>query len=189
MHAIRVASAALLTATVLTLTVPPASANVTRDDTNNNITSFGFRVTPSTVAAGGQVTLSVDGCEGDTKVTSGIFDDAHIPKGQSSTTAQVFWEAKPGAMYEVTFDCKGETGKTDLTIATGRPDGNNHQNQNPDQHQYPNQNPVHKGVKAGVGGSLGGLDLHEIALGGALIVGTLATAYYKTRRRTGEDGS
>ncbi|MFE0177313.1 hypothetical protein ACFWZ2_33895 [Streptomyces sp. NPDC059002] len=173
MRAIRVASAALLTATALTLTAPTASAAVAGDDTNNNITSFGFRVTPSTIAAGGQVTLSVDSCDGDTKVTSGVFDDAHIPKGQSSTTASVFWDAKPGAMYEVTFDCKGETGKTDLTIATGRPDNGT----------------VHKGVKAGIGGSLGGLDLHEIALGSALILGALGTAYYKTRRRTGEDNS
>ncbi|MGV9882194.1 hypothetical protein [Streptomyces sp. NPDC003006] len=183
MHAIRVASAALLTATVLTLTIPPASAAVTGDDTNNNITSFGFRVTPSTIAAGGQVTLSVEGCDGDAKVTSGVFDDAHIPKGQSSATAKVFWDAKPGAMYEVTFTCDGETGKTDLTIATGRPDNNSHQNQNP------NPNPVHKGVKAGIGGSLGGFDLHEIALGGALVVGGLGAAYYKARRRTGEDNS
>lgn len=182
MHAIRVASAALLTATVLTLTIPPASAAVTGDENNNNITSFGFRVTPSTIAAGGQVTLSVDGCEGDTKVTSGIFDDAHIPKGQTSTTAHVFWDAKPGAMYEVTFDCKGEIGKTDLTIATGRPDNNGHQNPN-------QQNPAHKGVKAGVGGSFGGLDLHEVALGGALILGAVGTAYYKARRRTGESNS
>ncbi|MET9551008.1 MULTISPECIES: hypothetical protein [unclassified Streptomyces] len=187
MHAIRVASAALLTATVLTLTIPPASAAVTGDENNNNITSFGFRVTPSTIAAGGQVTLSVDGCEGDTKVTSGIFDDAHIPKGQTSTTAHVFWDAKPGAMYEVTFDCKGEIGKTDLTIATGRPDNNGHQN--PDQRNPNQQNPVHKGVKAGVGGSFGGLDLHEIALGGALILGAVGTAYYKARRRTGESNS
>ncbi|ATL32436.1 hypothetical protein [Streptomyces formicae] len=173
MRAIRVASAALLTATALTLTAPTATAAVAGDDTNNNITSFGFRVTPSTIAAGGQVTLSVDSCDGDTKVTSGIFDDATIPKGQQSTTASVFWDAKPGAMYEVTFDCKGETGKTDLTIATGRPDNGT----------------THKGVKAGIGGSLGGLDLHEIALGSALILGALGTAYYKTRRRTGEDNS
>ncbi len=185
MHAIRVASAALLTATVLTLTIPPASAAVTGDDTNNNITSFGFRVTPSTIAAGGQVTLSVDGCDGDAKVTSGIFDDAHIPKGQTSTTAQVFWEAKPGAMYEVTFACKGETGKADLTIATGRPDDNGRHDPNQDHRQ----NQVHKGVKAGVGGSLGGLDLHEIAIGSALILGTLGVAYRRTRRRTGEDGT
>ncbi|WP_369217382.1 hypothetical protein [Streptomyces flavofungini] len=182
MRAIRVASAALLTASVLTLTVPPASATVTNDE-NNGITSFGFRVTPSTIAAGGQVTLGVDSCDGDTKVTSGIFDDAHIPKGQSSTTAQVFWDAKPGAMYEVTFDCKGETGKTDLTIATGR-DGDHSR---PDQHRP--EHSTHKGVKAGTGGSLGGLDAHEIALGGALILGTIGTAYYKARRRTGDDNA
>ncbi|MGW7084140.1 hypothetical protein ACWGH2_11685 [Streptomyces sp. NPDC054871] len=185
MRAIRVASAALLAATTLTLTATTASTAVADEtDTNNNITSFGFRVTPSTIAAGGQVMLSVDGCEGDTKVTSGVFDDAHIPKGQNSVAAMVFQDAKPGAMYEVTFDCKGETGTTDLTIATGRP---THQPTHQPTH-HPTA-PVRHGVKAGVGGSLGGFDLHEIALGGALIVGTLGTAYYWTRRRTGDGNS
>ncbi|MGW6024186.1 hypothetical protein [Streptomyces sp. NPDC055099] len=178
MRAIRVASAALLAATTLTLGAATASTAVADEGDNpNNITSFGFRVTPSTIAAGGQVQLSVDGCEGDTKVTSGVFDDAHIPKGQNSVAAMVFPDAKPGAMYEVTFDCKGETGTTDLTIATGRP--THHPTSHP-------TGPVHHGVKAGVGGSFGGFDLHEIALGGALIVGTLGTAYHWTRRRTGD---
>lgn len=185
MRAIRVASATLLAATALTLTATTASAAVADDtDTNNNITSFGFRVTPSTIAAGGQVTLSVDGCKGNTTVTSGVFDDAHIPKGQNSVSAMVFPDAKPGAMYEVTFKCKGETGTTDLTIATGRP---THQPTHQPTHHA--TTPVHRGVKAGVGGSFGGLDLHEIALGGALIVGTLGTAYYRTRRRTGDGDS
>ncbi|MGW7069343.1 hypothetical protein ACWGII_14715 [Streptomyces sp. NPDC054855] len=178
MRAIRVASAALLAATTLTLgaaTAAPAVAD--EGDGGNNITSFGFRVTPSTIAAGGQVQLSVDGCEGDAKVTSGVFDDAHIPKGQNSVAAMVFPDAKPGAIYEVTFDCKGETGTTDLTIATGRP--THHPTSHP-------TGPVHHGVKAGAGGSFGGLDLHEIALGGALILGTLGTAYHWTRRRTGD---
>ncbi|MEV0113745.1 hypothetical protein AB0H77_10935 [Streptomyces sp. NPDC050844] len=179
MRAIRVASAALLAATALTLTAPTAAV-ADDGDTKNNITSFGFRVTPSTIAAGGQVTLSVDSCQGDTTVTSGVFDDAHIPHGQQSVNAQVFPDAKPGAMYEVTFDCKGEKGTTDLTIATGRP------THHPTMHPTA---PVHRGVKAGTGGSFGGLDLHEIALGGALIVGTLGTAYYWTRRRTGDDNS
>ncbi|MGW5868466.1 hypothetical protein ACWFRJ_40685 [Streptomyces sp. NPDC055239] len=183
MRAIRVASATLLAATALTLTASAASAAVADDSDSNdhNITSFGFRVTPSTIAAGGQVTLNVDGCEGDATATSGVFDDAHIPKGQQSVSAMVFPDAKPGAMYEVTFKCKKkdqteETGTTDLTIATGRPTS------------HPT-GPSHHGVKAGVGGSLGGLDLHEIALGGALIVGTLGTAYYWTRRRTGDGNS
>lgn len=174
MRAIRVASAALLTASALALTAPTASAAAVGEE---NVTAFGFSISPKTIAAGGQVTLNVDGCDdGDTKVTSGVFDDTTIPKGQKSATAQVFWDAKPGAMYEVTFTCNGSnpgSDKTDLTIATGRPDGSSH----------------HKGVKAGIGGSLGGLDLHEIALGSALILGTLGTAYYKTRRRTGEGSS
>ncbi|MFD9905933.1 hypothetical protein [Streptomyces sp. NPDC059063] len=173
MRAIRVASAALLTATALTLTAPTASAAVTGDE---NITSFGFRVTPSTIAAGGQVTLSVDGCDNTTKVTSGVFDDVTIPKGQSSATAHVFWDAKPGAMYEVTFTCGQESGTTDLTIAGG----------GSSTHPTPHHT---RGVKAGVGGSAGGFDAHQIAVGGALIAGVLGTAYYWTRRRTGEGGS
>lgn len=181
MRAIRVASAALLTASALALSAPAASAAAVGEE---NVTAFGFSISPKTVAAGGQVTLNVDGCDdGDTKVTSGVFDDTTIPKGQKSATAHVFWDAKPGAMYEVTFTCNGSnpgSDKTDLTIATGRPDDTSHHNQN---------NQHHKGVKAGVGGSFGGLDLHEIALGGALIIGTLGTAYHKARRRTGEDHS
>ncbi|MFI7321837.1 hypothetical protein [Streptomyces venezuelae] len=183
MRAIRVASATLLTASALALSAPAAAAAAVGEE---NVTAFGFSISPKTVAAGGQVTLSVDGCDGDTKVTSGVFDDTTIPKGQKSATAHVFWDAKPGAMYEVTFTCNGSnpgSDKTDLTIATGRPDNNSHHNQ----HNQHNQH--NKGVKAGVGGSLGGLDLHEIALGGALIIGTLGTAYYKARRHTGEGNS
>lgn len=181
MRAIRVASAALLAATTLTLTATTVTTAVADDGgSDSNITSFGFRVTPSTIAAGGQVTLSVDGCEGEATVTSGVFDDTKISQGQQSATATVFEDAKPGAMYEVTFDCKGEKGTTDLTIATGRP--THHPTSHP-------TGPTHHGVKAGVGGSLGGLDLHEIALGGALIAGTLGTAYYRMRRRTGNGDS
>ncbi|MEI5103051.1 hypothetical protein RB200_36555 [Streptomyces sp. PmtG] len=164
MRAIRVASAAVLTAAALTLTAPTATAG------DENITSFGFRVTPSTIAAGGQVTLSVDGCDNTTKVTSGVFDDVTIPKGQSSATAHVFWDAKPGAMYEVTFTCGQESGTTDLTIATGGG-------------HSPSGTPHTRGVHAGVGGSAGGFDGHQIAVGGALIAGVIGTAYYWTRRR------
>ncbi|MFF1377385.1 hypothetical protein [Streptomyces sp. NPDC058308] len=186
MRAIRVASAALLTASALAVTVPTAAAAVVDEE---NVTAFGFSITPTTIAAGGQITLNVDGCDGETKVTSGVFDDTTIPKGQKSATAQVFWDAKPGAMYEVTFTCNGSnpgSDKTDLTIATGRPDNNSH---HPDHNTHRPDHGVHKGVKAGTGGSLGGFDAHEIALGGALILGTIGTAYYKVRRRTGGDHS
>ncbi|WP_282798310.1 hypothetical protein [Streptomyces sp. CC224B] len=163
MRAIRVASAALLTTAALALTTPTAVAG------DENITSFGFRVTPSTVAAGGQVTLSVDGCEHAAKVTSGVFDDVTVPKGQKSATAHVFPDAKPGALYEVTFTCGPESGTTDLTIATGGG------------RQSPGTQT--KGVKAGVGGSAGGFDAQHVAVGGVLIAGVLGTAYCWTRRR------
>ncbi|WP_030572312.1 hypothetical protein [Streptomyces aureocirculatus] len=177
MRAIRVASAALLTATTLALTAPPASAARTGEE---NITSFGFRVTPAAIAAGGQVTLSVDGCEHNTKVTSGIFDDVTIPKGQASATAKVFWDAKPGAMYEVTFACGQESGTTDLTIVGGGSSNN----------PTPQPTPRHtRGVKAGVGGSSDGSDAQQIAVGGALIAGVIGTAYFWARRRTGPNGS
>ncbi|WP_405824836.1 hypothetical protein OG241_46715 [Streptomyces sp. NBC_01390] len=174
MHAIRVASAALLGVTALAFAAPAAQAAVM----NNDVTSFGFSVVPSTIAAGGQVTLRVDGCNDDTRVSSGVFDPVTIPKGHKSARANVDWDAKPGASYRVTFNCGGESGRTDLTIAIGRPS---------EPTQYPL--PVQRGVHAGEGGSVAGFDLKEIGLGAALIAGSLTVAYRLSRRRTGDDNA
>ncbi|GGX83482.1 hypothetical protein [Streptomyces fructofermentans] len=173
MRAIRVASAVLLGLTALTLTAPVAAAGDERD--HHDVTPFGFHVSPSTIAAGGRVTLAVDGCRSDTKVTSGVFDAVTIPKGQSSAVVPVDWDARPGASYRVTFQCGKDDGYTELTIAHGHPSN-------------PTPLPLHHGVKAGVGGTLGGFDLGEIGLGAALIAGSVGTAYYWTRRRSGEHG-
>ncbi|MCT9079248.1 hypothetical protein [Streptomyces fulvoviolaceus] len=178
MRAIRVASAALLGVSALTFSAPAAVAKG-----DNNITPFGFSVQPSTIAAGGQVTLILDrdngGCKGKATVTSAVFDTATIWPKQSQTTAVVDWDAKPGAVYQVTFTCDGVSGSTGLTIATGR-------TANP----VP-VNPVNpdRGVHAGEGGSFAGFDLKEIGLGAALIVGSIGAAYHLSRRRTGEDGA
>lgn len=185
MRAISIASAAVVTAGALTFTAPAAHAAVTGD---NDITSFGFSITPTTVAAGGQVTLKVDDCDADAHATSGVFDKVTIRNGQTAS-ATVDWDAKPGAMYTVTFECKGETGTTDLTIATGNQTGGNHTGGNNTGGNHTGGNNVHRGVRAGIGGSLSDLDFHELALGGALIAGALGSAYYWARRRTGEDGS
>ncbi|MFC8195000.1 hypothetical protein ACFWBR_10360 [Streptomyces sp. NPDC060006] len=174
MRAIRVVSAALLGMTALTLTAPAAVAG---EDAEREITSFGFDVAPSTIAAGGRVTLSVNGCRSDTKVTSGVFDTVTIHKGQGTGTATVDWEAKPGAVYEVKFQCGNESGHTELTIAGGRPNSPTH-----------TPVPLHRGVKAGVGGSAGGFDLGEIGLGAALIAGSVGAAWHWSRRRAGEHG-
>lgn len=103
MRVIRVASVALLGAAALGAAAPAALA----DDGNHNITSFGFTVSPSTVAPGGTVTLNATGCEvPSVTVSSGVFDTVTLEEGHSAT-ARVDDDAKPGAEYDVTFDCKG----------------------------------------------------------------------------------
>ncbi|MEV3861448.1 hypothetical protein AB0J38_44965 [Streptomyces sp. NPDC050095] len=168
-----VLSCALVSATALGLTAPAAVA----DDggTQSNVTSFGFSVTPSTIAAGGTVTLSSNECEVPTvHVTAPIFDNVDLNEGHSAT-AQVYPDAKPGAQYVVTFDCNGEKGTTTLTIATG--------NTSP----TPNTT-VHRGVKAGLGGSSTGTDPALLAAGGALIAGALGAGFLRLRKRR-TDGS
>ncbi|MFG2449593.1 hypothetical protein [Streptomyces sp. M41(2017)] len=176
MRAIRVASAALLGVTALTFTAPAAFAG-DRDD--HNITPFAFSVQPSTIAAGGQVSLLLKrdgGCRGNATVTSGVFDTVTIPPGQSSATAMVDWDARPGAVYDVTFSCGGASGSTGLTIASGRSSS-------------PTPVPLQRGVRAGVGGSVGGFDLKEIGMGAALITGSVGAAWYMVRRRSTSDES
>ncbi|MFJ3670148.1 hypothetical protein ACIPSE_27205 [Streptomyces sp. NPDC090106] len=178
MRAIRVASAALLGMTALTLAAPVAAAG------DVGVTAFRFNVVPSTIAAGGQVTLQVDrsngDCTGKVIVSSGVFDTVSIKPSQSSRTATVDWDAKPGAVYDVKFTCDGNTASVGLTIAGGRV--------NPTTPPYPYPYPD-RGVHAGEGGTIGGFDLKEIGLGAALIAGSVGAAYHFSRRRTGEDGA
>ncbi|MER5437376.1 hypothetical protein [Streptomyces sp. NPDC002790] len=167
MHAIRAASAVALSLAALTLTAPSAAA----EDPGPG--SFRPSISPTTIAAGGTVSLSATGCEGVTEVSAEVFATVTIPPRQGPHPAKVDWDAKQGNTYPVTFICNGGKPHTaQLTIATGRPDAS--------------PSPVPQGVKAGIGGSAGGLDLQEVALGGALIAGALGTAYVVARRRTGD---
>ncbi len=171
MRAIRVASAALLGVSALTLTACVAQASAE---------TAGFRVAvhPTTIAAGEQVTLRATGCDQAVFVSSGVFDDLTIRRGQTSATAMVDWAAKPGAIYEVTFHCGTFWQNASLTIAGDRP-------------VPPTPVPLHpsRGVHAGEGSSFGGFDLKEIGLGVALIAGSVGAAYHFSRRRTGDDGA
>ncbi|MDJ0463655.1 hypothetical protein [Streptomyces sp. H27-C3] len=174
--ALRVASTALLGVAALSFAVPMAVA----EDGNNNITSFGFTVTPSTIAAGGTVTLNATECQVPTvKVMAPVFDDVTLKEGKPGT-AQVYPDAKPGAQYDVTFECKGEKGTTTLTIAGG------------DQHTNTSTGTrtgdVHKGVKAGAGGSFSDADPLQIAAGSAVLAGALGFGVYLRRRRSGNAG-
>ncbi|MGW5000449.1 hypothetical protein ACWEP8_22550 [Streptomyces hydrogenans] len=181
MRAIRTASAALLTTAAVALSAPAASA----DDgpgadpgSGRNVTSFGFSVTPRTVAPGGTVTLTSDGCEvPSVTVTSGIFDTVTLTEGRPGT-ATVDIDAKAGTEYEIAFDCKGERGTTTLTVGHGTAPPPAPVTPHPPQ-------PPHKGVKAGFGGSTGSdaLGTAELVAGGALIAAAAGTAVVLTRRR------
>ncbi|WSF15814.1 hypothetical protein OG566_07800 [Streptomyces sp. NBC_01353] len=119
MCALRVASAALLATAAVALATPAALAD---DGSGSNITSFGFSVSPSTVAPGGTVTLRSDSCEvPSVTVSSGVFDTVTLDEGRAGT-ATIDVEAKVGAEYQVTFDCKGEKGTARLSIAGGSTD-------------------------------------------------------------------
>ncbi|MFB7590720.1 hypothetical protein [Streptomyces sp. NPDC056169] len=203
MRAIRLASAALLSAAALGLAATPAAwatpaalaaptapaaLAAPAEENEPNITSFGFSITPATVAPGGTVTLTSDGCEvPSVTVTSGVFDTVTLNEGRSGT-ATVDFDAKAGARYEITFDCKGERGTTNLTIAP---------HPGPDHGTgdvtVPDTSPgAHKGVKAGFGSEAGaadeGLGAVELGTGALLIAGALGAAVVLTRRR-GAGGS
>ncbi|MEU3984210.1 hypothetical protein AB0F77_29730 [Streptomyces sp. NPDC026672] len=181
MRAIRVAPAVLLGATALVLSAPAAVAD--DSDAGHDVTPFGFRVEPATVAAGGRVTLRLDrdgGCAGGATVTSGVFDTVRIPPGGTSTTVTVDGDVRAGTTDRVTFSCDGASGSTDLRIADG---------------PLPSGAPatariqqVPGAVQAGEGGgSTGDFDLKEIGLGTGLVAGSVAVAYHIARRRAGDD--
>ncbi|MFF5920638.1 hypothetical protein ACFY8C_20185 [Streptomyces flavochromogenes] len=179
MRVIRAASAALLSAAVVVTVAPAALAG----DNDQDITSFGFSVSPETVAPGGTVTLKSDGCAvPSVTVTSGVFDTVTLNEGRSGN-ATVDVDAKAGAQYEITFDCKGERGTTTLTITQGGTGGNT------TGHDEGTPSGAHKGVKAGygtataAGADTDGLGVAEVVTGVLLIVGALGAAVVLTRRR------
>ncbi|MEV7277420.1 hypothetical protein [Streptomyces sp. NPDC093111] len=191
MRAIRVASAALLAAplaaTALVLAAPAALAEDgggPNDGTGHGITSFGYSVTPQTVAPGGTVTLKADGCEvPSVTVESGVFDTVTLTEGRQST-AIVDFDAKAGAQYEVTFDCKGERGAAKLTVSGG----GGHENGGHENGGTTGTTGAHKGVKAGFGTAAGadgsdGIGATEAVTGAVLIVGALGAAVVLIRRR------
>lgn len=125
MRAIRVASAALLGVGALALCAPAILANDGDDggqDSGRESASLGFRVTPSTVAAGGRVNLHLnrdDSCRGAATVSSGLFDTVRIPAGQDSGTATVNRDVRSQASYRVTFNCDGASASTELAVSDG----------------------------------------------------------------------
>ncbi|WP_455353397.1 hypothetical protein [Streptomyces sp. SYSU K217416] len=169
MRAIRVASAALLGLAALPLTAPPATA------TDAKVTSFGFSLSPASIAPGGQVTLGVTNCGAPTaSASSSIFDTVTIPNN-GSVRVSIDGDARRGALYSVTFTCRGEAGMIDLAIAGGATPAP----------RPPVPATTAQGVRGGLGGSVGGVNATEIAAGGALFVLAVAGTVYVVRRRAG----
>ncbi|MFJ8311523.1 MULTISPECIES: hypothetical protein [unclassified Streptomyces] len=175
MGAIRIASAALLGAAALPLAAPVAAAAGSAG--GGNITSFAFSVTPSTIAPGGQVTLNVTGCAGDATASSGVFNTVTIPR-DSSRFATVDLDAKLGASYTVTFACGSERGTTQLTI-TGGSQPTISSTVRP---LTPTTAP--RGVRGGLGGSMGGVDDVDFAVGAALVAVAGCGALFCLRHRS-----
>ncbi|WP_328907278.1 hypothetical protein OG230_32235 [Streptomyces sp. NBC_00234] len=181
MRAIRVAPVALLGSAALALAAPVTAAYAASDGTT---TSFTPSVTPSVIAPGGQVTLGAMGCDVAATASSGVFDTTTIPSGQSAT-ATVDWDAKRGAVYEVTFNCGGTVRMVNLTITGGAT-------------STPTVSPTTlsptssataltppSGVQGGMGGSVDGIDAGEIAAGTALVLAAAGGTVYLLRRRRG----
>jgi hypothetical protein len=173
MRAIRAASAALLGAVTLALAAPTAMAAH-----QSGTTPFGFTVTPSTVPAGGRVTLSLSDCNTPATVSSAVFDTVTVPSGRT-VTATVDRDAAPGAKHRVTFTCGGVSGTTNLTVApvTRAPSPRSSTG-------TPVASPA--GVRGGLGGSIGGLSTAELVAGAGLVVVAATGTIYMARRRAEE---
>jgi hypothetical protein len=190
MRAIRRAASAALLGTAALAPVPwalPAAA-APRPGAGSFVSAgtrgdgdFRARIAPRVIAAGGQVMLTVRGCRGETRVSSGILGTVRLGAQAPPTPVAVGRAARPGAGYEVTFRCAdGRLRTVGLTVARG-----------------PGTDP-HQAVGAGTGargtaharratGRLGGFDVQQIAVGTLLLAGALALAYRRSSRHaTGE---
>ncbi|MGX1885075.1 hypothetical protein [Streptomyces sp. NPDC055287] len=177
MRAIRVTSAAALGLAALSLTAPAASA------VDGKAPAVVGTATPSTIAAGGQVTLFVSGCSSDAEASSSVFDTVTVPRGDTAT-ATVDWDAKRGAMYTVTYTCleDGRQGTSQLTIA-----GDSRPTPTPTVTTTTTATATSSPAgpaRGGVGGSQGGIDAGEIAAGAALVVAAAGGVVFVLRRRS-----
>ncbi len=184
MRALRVASlAAIGSAAALALGAPAALA-----DEEGDITPFGFTVTPEEVAPGETVTLNATECDSPTMTaSSGVFETVTLQEGLPAT-ATVFEDAKPGADYDITFDCKGEKATTTLTVSATATASLTQTVPGTATHTPSPLTKPDGGVKAGSGGSLPGLSPTQTVLGSVLVAGALGGGVVLLRRRAGAGG-
>lgn len=188
MGAIRTSATALLSAgaTGAVLVLGALGATPATAAEARQITSFGFSITPSTVAPGGQTVLSVTGCNAAyATASSGVFDTVSIARGQT-VRVTVDRDARRGAVYSVSFTCNGETGSADLTIAGGTTRPTTSSTRTATVAATGVITSSARGVQGGVGGSVAGMDPVELGAGAGLLLAAAAgTAYTLRRRRSG----
>ncbi|WP_051781545.1 MULTISPECIES: hypothetical protein [unclassified Streptomyces] len=123
-------------------------------------------VSPTSVAPGGRVALSVAGCGTQVaRVTSTAFGEARLTPGNQTAasligSATVFNNASSGA-HSVVFECGGPGGERvtlSLQVTTGA-------------------------ARGGTGGSIGSMSPGQVALGSALAAGALGAGVWVIRRR------
>lgn len=191
MGAIRTSATALLSAgaTGAVLALGALGAPSATAAEAQPITSFGFTITPSTVAPGGQVVLAVSGCNAAyATASSGVFDTVSIARGQS-VRVTVDRDARRGALYSVSFTCNGETGSADLTIAggTSRPTTSSTRGVTPTAFAPATVPPFAptsaRGVQGGLGGSVAGMNPLELGAGAGLLLAAVGGTAYALRRR------
>ncbi|SEO96109.1 hypothetical protein SAMN05216267_10617 [Actinacidiphila rubida] len=161
MRAARISAAVLLAVPVLAVTVPAAAGDsvTAPGELGGPVASFGFTVTPSTVAPGDTVTLRATGCAAPaTAAASDLFATVplgvHQGHGQSAQVT-VRSDARPGVRYDVAFTCGTEEGSTPLTIG-------------PRAAVSPSPAP-RAAAHTGLGGAVSGPGAVEVALGAALV--------------------
>ncbi|WP_405527527.1 hypothetical protein OG592_07095 [Streptomyces avidinii] len=189
MGAIPTSATALLSAgatgAVLALGALGAPAATAAED-RPTITSFGFTLTPSTVAPGGQTVLAVSRCNAAyATASSGVFDTVSIARGQT-VRVTVDRDARRGAVYSVSFTCNGETGSADLTIAGGTTTPTTSSTRT-GAAALPTPSSA-LGVRGGLGGSVAGMDPLEFGAGAGLFLAAAGGAVFALRRR-GSDRS
>ncbi|MCX4782531.1 hypothetical protein [Streptomyces sp. NBC_01264] len=160
------------------------------------ITPFSFTITPSTVAPGGKVELSVTGCNAAfATVSSGIFNTVSIDRGKTAQVT-VDLDARRGAQYSVSFTCAGKTGSADLTITGGTSRPTTSSTVAPPKTPTASADasrstgtgtgasrPATLGVRGGLGGSIARLDPLQLGAGAGLVLGGLVGLGYALRRR------
>ncbi|MGW1227474.1 hypothetical protein [Streptomyces sp. NPDC001478] len=183
MRAIRVAPVALLGAAALALSGPAVTAYAAT--TGGPPSGGGYTVTPSVISPGGQVTLAAKGCSTTATASSGVFDTVTIPQN-GTARATVDWDAKPGAVYEVTFICNtspSSTAKVNLTVSAASASPTTSSTRSPAPGVSPGSTVSPAGVQGGLGGSIDSVGTGEIVAGTALAVAAATGTVFMVRRR------